>query len=280
MFEVVVFVERAPVAGARERNGNGRTEGGLGPGGERDDSVGEVNGLVGIVRDEEDRLFVLLADPGKFVLERAAGERVEGAERFVEEEDTGLHREGAGDGNTLAHAAGEFARDLPEGGREVDGRDVFFDVGAAGLGRPGWEDLVDGESDVFVDGEPREEAVVLEHDAAVGAGAVHAFTVKEDFAGVGFGEAGEERHKGGLAGAGVADDGDELAFLDLEVDVVEDVAARPGRAEGFADVLDGKKGHGRRVRQIDLKRASITLIRRSRTKPTRPMVMMQRMICS
>ena len=32
--------------------------------------------------------------------------------------------------------------------------------------------------------------------------------------------------------------------------------------------------------QMDLNRASTRLIRRSRTKPTRPMVMMQRMICS
>jgi hypothetical protein len=97
------------------------------------------------------------------------------------------------------------------------------------------EDLVHGQQDIFIDREPREQRVVLEHNAAVGAGRGDFQVVEQHRAGVGPMQAGDERDERGLARAGVADDGDELAFLHGQVDVAQHFRARAVRAVAFGD---------------------------------------------
>src|SRR5690606_32935564 len=102
-------------------DGDFLAEGGAFAAGEQgDDAVGDKQGFVGDVGDPDDGGAVLLPDVGDFVLQRGAGEGVEGGEGFVEEEDARLGGEGAGDGDALAHAAGEFAREFAGGGGELD----------------------------------------------------------------------------------------------------------------------------------------------------------------
>ena len=49
-----------------------------------------------------------------------AGDGVERAERLVHQQDRGIERQGAGDRDALAHAAGELARPLVAGVAEAD----------------------------------------------------------------------------------------------------------------------------------------------------------------
>ena len=74
------------------------------------------------------------------------------------------------------------------------------------------------------------------------------------------------------------DDGHELALLDGQVDVREHLASTAARAEALADAFEFEEAmaHTHTVPAC----ASTMLIRRSRTKPTKPMVMMHRMMCS
>ena len=87
--------------------------------------------------------------------------------------------------------------------------------------------------------QPGQQRVILENDAAIGAGRGDLEVVELDGAGVGPGQAGDQRDKRGLAGAGIAHNGDELAALDGEVDVGEHRRA----AEALRDVGDFEKGH-------------------------------------
>ncbi|MNL86796.1 hypothetical protein D3C87_2156590 [compost metagenome] len=61
------------------------------------------------------------------MLQAYAGEGVEGAEGFVEEQDLGLIDQRAGDGGALRHAAGKLMRVGVFEAFEVDQGDVLAD---------------------------------------------------------------------------------------------------------------------------------------------------------
>jgi hypothetical protein len=73
--------------------------------------------------------------------------------------------------------------------------------------------------------------VVLEHDRPVGSGGVDRLTIEDHSAGGDRNQARDHVQQGGLAAAGVADDRDELALVDLQVDALQHfgVAARRRR---------------------------------------------------
>jgi hypothetical protein len=62
---------------------------------------------------------------------------------------------------------------------------------------------------------------VLEDDRAVGSGLGDRLAVEHDAAGIGPDEAADDVEERRLAAAGVADDRDELAVRDVEVDAAE-----------------------------------------------------------
>ena len=166
---------------------------------------------------------------------------VEGARRFVEEEDFGVERQRPRDGGPLLLSAREFTRirgllgGKPRLGEEVAG--TGFGVLA---GAPEDVDLRLGE--VAQDGEVGEQVEILEHQPHVQAGLAQGVAVgvdavpDEGFPADADGAAGhrfEMRHapqQRGLAAAGRADHRDDLAARHLEVDAVQD--AQP------AEVLD------------------------------------------
>ena len=74
---------------------------------------------------------------------------------------------------------------------------------------------------------PGKQRELLEHHAAVGAGAAHFLAVDADRAGVGRDEAAHDVQEGALAAAARADDGDELALAGGELIDLDD-------GEGFA----------------------------------------------
>jgi hypothetical protein len=106
----------------------------------------------------------------------------------------------------------------------------------AGLG-PG-KDLVDAELDVLVDGQPRQQAVVLEHHRAIGPRRVDLAVLEQHAAGGGAGQACDDVEQGRLAAAGMADDRDVFALLDRQVDVLQHLRAGGAAGKDLVDMVE------------------------------------------
>jgi hypothetical protein len=65
--------------------------------------VGEQHGLVDIVRDHQHRIAQTLLDRHHGILQMRPGQRVERAERLVEQQHLRLHGERAGEADPLLH---------------------------------------------------------------------------------------------------------------------------------------------------------------------------------
>src|SRR5262249_23068941 len=72
---------------------------------EHDEGRADLDGLLDRGGDEDDRAAGLAPDPADFLLHDAPVLGVERPERFVHEQDVGLHGQRTGDGRALAHAA-------------------------------------------------------------------------------------------------------------------------------------------------------------------------------
>ena len=73
----------------------GRGVRGFGDRAEHDDAVCDVDGLIDVVRHEQHRRGLLVVDREEQVLHLQSGQRVEGAERLIEQEDAWATSEGA-----------------------------------------------------------------------------------------------------------------------------------------------------------------------------------------
>ena len=144
---------------------------------------------------------------------------------LVEDEDRGLDDEGAGDGEHLPLAAGQRAGATGGAGGEVgeDGVERGDALGAAGLRQDGG-----GELEVLVDREGGEDVLGLRDegeavaDLLVGGGLGDVGAGEVDAAGMDRDEAGDGLDEGRLAGAVRADEDEELAGRDGEVDGADD----------------------------------------------------------
>ena len=110
--------------------------------------------------DDDEGLAGFIDDAEEHVHDGGTGGGVEIAGGFVGVEDAGVVDEGAGDGDALLFAAGEFGGEMVEALGEADAVEEFA---SAGFGIP----FADpgGEEDVFQSGELGEEEIVLEDEA-------------------------------------------------------------------------------------------------------------------
>ena len=136
---------------------------------EHDDAVGEDNGFLDVVRDDEDRAgrnFVADPEFEQFAAQRFGGEHVERGEWLVHEEHFGLDDEGASDADALLHAAGEFFRVGALESIKADGVDnaqgTFMALDRRHSAR------LERRFDIFKNGEPRKQCEALKNDAHVG----------------------------------------------------------------------------------------------------------------
>src|SRR5688572_23436870 len=90
---------------------------------EDDDAVAELDRLVDVVRDEDDRLADTVLQAEQLVLEPLPDDRVDRAEGLVHEQDGRIRREGPGDTHPLLLAAGELGR-VPLGQRGIEADQV------------------------------------------------------------------------------------------------------------------------------------------------------------
>ena len=100
--------ELQALARARQVHFEDPADGGRGPVGHHHDAIGEQHRLVDVVRDHHHRAAGARDDAHQLVLQVRAGERVERAERLVEQQHLGLHRQRARDAHALLHAAGDL----------------------------------------------------------------------------------------------------------------------------------------------------------------------------
>jgi hypothetical protein len=126
---------------------------------EADDVGVEEKGFVDVVGDGEDRDVVVAGPVLHGGQELVAEGQVEAGEGFVEEQETGAGcGEGAGERDALGFSAGEAVGEAFGEGVEMEEIDGVFDEGKAEE-RLGVD--LEGEADVFADGEVREEGGVL-----------------------------------------------------------------------------------------------------------------------
>ena len=214
---------------------------------EDDDAVGEEDGFLDVVGDEEDGFGgdgLLLPELEELAAQVVGGEDVEGGERLVHEKDFRLDDERAGESDALAHAAGELAG---IGGFESVEADGVEDLEAAAMALGGFHAAgLQRRLNVLEDGEPGEEGKALEDDGDVGLGVGDVLAMPEDRAGGRAGEAGKHAQQRGFTGTGGAEEGDDLAGKDGEVSGSNDLNARVPRLRvELLDLpcLDNRFGH-------------------------------------
>ena len=112
---------------------------------------------------------------------------------------------------------------------------VFLVFGHVGI------DRVDSEIDVFVGGEPGEEGIALKYYHAIGTRFANLFAVESHFAGGWLGEATDHIQQCTFTAAGVTDDANEFAFLNGEVDFIEDGVFACGGGENFGCSIEDEE---------------------------------------
>ncbi len=186
------------------------------------DAIGHRHRLFLVVGHVDERDPDLLLDPLELDLHLLAELEVEGAERLVEEQDGRLVHEGPGEGHALRLAAGDLAGLAALVAGQLDELehlgDALLDVGVGNLPAP------KPERDVVVDREVRKQGVVLEDRvdvALVGGEPGHVLALELDPALRRLLEAADHPEGRRLAAAGWAEEAEELALVDVEVDVVD-----------------------------------------------------------
>ncbi len=211
---------------------------------EQRDARGELHGFLHVVSDEDGGFAQLGAQTEEFALQIEAGDGVESAEGFVEEENVRVGGEGAGDADALALSAGEFAgKTMRECfGGKIDGIEEGEDARGDFFGRPVFQSGNEGH--IALDGEVREQAAFL-NDVADGAPETDGVPVAvvrrpsmRTSPEVGMSHAVDEAQSGGFAGAAAAEEDEGFAGFDGEGEVVENGAA--GDAVVDAGEFDGR----------------------------------------
>ena len=115
--------------------------------------------------------------------------------------------------------------------------------------------IFEREFDVLADGAMREQGQRLEHHAGralVGGHIIDALAAQDDVARGRRLHAGQHADQGRLAGARRADDGEELAVGDVEIDAVDGVELAEGLGEVFQDENGRALRHGSGMEQETL----------------------------
>ena len=181
--------------------------------------------------DEHRREAVLPPQAQQVVVEAVARDLVEGREGLVHEQDARPCHQRTGDRHAHLHAAGELARIGLLEALEADQRQH---LGGAGLGlglAHGFEHQ--RHHHVGDGGRPRHQRRVLEDEAEIALGTTGGIIGRRrpvDAAGAGCAEPGDHAQQRRLAAARRAQQADELALREVEIDI-------PDRERAVAELL-------------------------------------------
>src|SRR5262245_55777521 len=101
---------------------------------------------------------------------------------------------------------------------------------------------VDCEAHVLVDGEARQQAVVLNSNGAVRPGLVDLAAFQQHTAQRHCGKSSHDVEQSRLATSGMPDDADKLALLNRQRDVIEHLRLSRTAYETFVDMIDSQIG--------------------------------------
>src|SRR5581483_5903140 len=208
--------------------------------GQHQHAVGEDQRLVDVVGDQQHRGAVPAPQPQHQRVHGDPGQRVERAERLVEQQQAGLADQGAGERGALRLAAGQGEWPGVRLGGEADLGERLFRDG-------GWIWCAQAERDVRRDAAPGEQAGFLERDGDRAAHLEFARGVRI--------QAGQRAQQRGLAGAADPEQRDELALRDVEVQVVEH--ARAAELAGEVPYDSSVRRHARALLSSRRTRASV-----------------------
>ena len=211
--------------------------------------------------DQQDGGALLAPEGVELVEDLGLDGDVEGGGGFVGDDEVGLEGRGDADHDALAHTARELERvrlghalgvGQSHAGEDLDGRLPCLLLPPVEVVRQHLAHLVAHGDDRIQPG----HGVLEDHgDAAAADLAERAFVEGEDvlvaepdLAAEDVALVGEEVDDGhadsGLAGAGLADEGEDLAALDIEGDLVEGVGGFVARAVADGEVSDADEGLG------------------------------------
>src|SRR5438128_23981 len=180
------------------------------------DAVGQHDCLVDRMGDVHDRLAQLVPDAQQLGLQNQLGLLVEGGERLVHEQHLGISGEGARDAAARLHAARKLVRERVFEPRQADLADEGLDdpipLAAAEPLR------LESKGDVVTHAQPRKDALLLEYHRVQRPRAAPVASYLNAAAGLLL-ETGQHAQQGGLAAARWADDAQEFASLNVEIDV-------------------------------------------------------------
>ena len=130
-----------------------------------DDAGRKEHGLRDRVRDEHDRRLGALPDLEQLEIHPLTGHLVEGPERLVHQQDRGVDRECAGDGDALLHPARQLPRVVPAEVGQLDETEMLErSFSPLALRRAAH---LEGQLDVALHSPPVEQDGRLEHHAVV-----------------------------------------------------------------------------------------------------------------
>ena len=204
----------------------------------------EEDGLGDRMGDEDDGLAGLVPEPQQLLVELVAHDLVERAEGLIHQQEMGVEGESAGDRGALLHAARELPGKALLESREVDELEITGDPLLALL--LGEAHDLERQRDVPGDGAPRIEGRRLEHVAIGPAKArlLRGEAVDRDLAARRRLEVGDHPKQGGLAASRRADQRDELAALDRQIDMRQRLNRLVGGLEGQGQIgnVDDPRG--------------------------------------
>ncbi len=200
--------------------------------------------------DEADGLLRCGPELQQLFVEVVADDFVQRAEGLVHQQQIGIEGERTGNRGALLHAAGELPGEFLAEAGEVDEVEGAGDAGLLLVARIAHD--LQRQRDVLLDGAPGIKRGGLE-DIAVGAvlaGVLRRRAIDRDGAGGRLFEIGDDAQEGGLAAAGGADEGDEVALFDLQIDAGQRMHRSVAGVEGEPEIAGGDDGGvGRRHAQ-------------------------------
>ena len=215
-----------------------------GPVAEHDDAVGEEQRLLDVMRHQQRGKALALPERDELGLHGDARQRIELAERLVEDQDFGIVHQRARQRDALRHAARKLMRIGVAECRQADEIERRIDALPLAL-----QDALrlQPERDIVPDRSPwKQRRVLKHHDARRDAVPLMRIAVLAQRAGARRLQPRDQPQQGRLAAAGWAEQRDELAGLDAEADIVQHRQHGAVDVEGMADALDVERSAGSR----------------------------------
>ena len=133
-------------------------------------SIGQQNSFVHIVRNHENRLLRLANNAHEFILNGAARQRIQSTKGLVQQQHLGLNGKGPCNAHALLHAARQLAGLFVDGWQQAHHVNMLFNMLIDLRAFPIWPFGLHSKGNVLPNRQPRHERVTLKHHTALQTG--------------------------------------------------------------------------------------------------------------